>query len=658
MERNYSQYRSGGAEGRGGVYPSSGHGPHCAGGARQGGRPYGAGRPERGDREAIQRTAPAHGTAEDLRAHLRSIDHRGYPAYKDLTGQYQFGGYVLSIDHVQGDPFAAPSSLSIHIKGEQAGFPARCLAPYENRRALQDDLIRRFHRAVDQYTHKAGGSGKSGLIACTNPGQEILDRSACQIDPKDGSLVFRFSVGFPAAGRTILAGELEKILFDYVPACVSKALMYHNLPAKEIEDVIDLAEDQKALRQEMDRRGLVAFIADGSILPRESGISQRPMQGAVSFRSSEEDRIAITLPHKGEISGMGIRRGVTLIIGGGYHGKSTLLQALERCVYDHIRGDGREYVMTEASAVKIRAEDGRVVMKDDISPFIRDLPNGKDTSSFSTEDASGSTSQAAAVTEAVESGAKVLLMDEDTCATNFMVRDALMQRIVAKDAEPIIPFSQLMQPLYKEKGISTILVAGSSGAFFGVSDTIIQMNCYVPYDVTEKVRGVLRSLPSGAAQAKESSLDDLHTEAACADQRKTDASRFGSDNRKVFPGHWDFSARCPRAGREFDGRDGRVKTKNLGRDGFMIGHGTVDLRLVEQIVDPEQTEMLAQLTVLAAGDMDGKTSVQQIVKRRMAEVRSKGFGGAVKGRVPGNLAMVRPQELYATLNRCRLIRMV
>ena len=240
--------------------------------------------------------------------------------------------------------------------------------------------------------------------------------------------------------------------------------------------MIDLAEDQQYIREQLEVQGLTAFVANGAILPRESGISSRPMRGAVAFRSPREMEVTMELPHKGTLAGMGIRKGITLIVGGGYHGKSTLLKALELGVYDHIAGDGREYVITDASAVKIRAEDGRSIKKTDISMFINDLPNGKDTKGFYTEDASGSTSQAANVVESMEAGAKALLIDEDTSATNFMIRDELMQRVIHREMEPITPFIDRIRELYEGYGISTVIVAGSSGAYFHIADTIVQMS--------------------------------------------------------------------------------------------------------------------------------------------------------------------------------------
>ena len=361
--------------------------------------------------------------AEELQQILRRIDHKGYPAYKDTAGAYQFRDYVLSIDHVQGDPFASPSKVSIHIDGKKAGFPADMTGEKHTRIALADALIRRFGKEAEQYSHKAKGSGKSGLLSVSRPGQEVLERSACEISPGSGDLVVRLEIGFPANGRTINSGELIKILFRFLPECVQNALFYKNADQKHLKAVKELAQDQHFIRGQLKERKLAAFVADGAVLPRESGISDRPMKQAVAFLSPESMAVELDLPYAGRIRGMGIPQGITLIVGGGYHGKSTLLKALERGVYNHIAKDGREYVITDDTAVKIRAEDGRSIRGTDISMFINGLPNGKDTRSFATEDASGSTSQAANVIEAMEAGTRLFLIDEDKSATNFMISD-------------------------------------------------------------------------------------------------------------------------------------------------------------------------------------------------------------------------------------------
>lgn len=402
-------------------------------------------------------------SSNQLQDMLHSINRKSYPAYKSLKGAYQFNKYVLSIDHVQGDPFASPSHISVKIFHREAGFPAEYYKDKLTRITLADYLTRRFEQQVNRYTFRAKGSGKSGLISVTRCGQEVLERTACEITEQ--GITARFFVGFPANGRTINAGELEKIFFEFLPVCVEKAFVYRNLSGKDLENTIFLAEDQAYIREELKKRSLVAFVNDGAILPRESGISSKPMKGSVTFSSPESLRVTMALPHKGKITGMGIPKGITLIVGGGYHGKSTLLNALELGVYNHIQGDGREYVITDSTAQKLRSEDGRFVKDVDISLFINDLPNKKDTTCFSTEDASGSTSQAAGIVEGIEAGSKVFLLDEDTSATNFMVRDAFMQHVISREKEPITPFLERARDLYKKEGISTILVAGSSGAF-------------------------------------------------------------------------------------------------------------------------------------------------------------------------------------------------
>ncbi|MDE6701968.1 MAG: ABC-ATPase domain-containing protein, partial [Acetatifactor sp.] len=386
----------------------------------------------------------------------------------------------------QGDPFAAPSRVSVQVPMAKAGFPREDYGERAKRITLQDHLTRLFGMAIRARSFQAKGSGKSGLLAVSHCGQEVLERTACRVEEK--GITVRFEIGFPANGRSVNAGELAKILFNILPDCVRRSLYYARIDKKALQEAIELCEDQQAVREQLPQLGLCAFLADGAVLPRQSGVSDKPLKDAVAFRSPESLRVTLKLPHRGEVSGMGIRKGITLLVGGGYHGKSTVLQAIQDGVYNHIAGDGRELVITDAGAVKLRAEDGRSIANVDISPFINHLPNGKDTVHFSTEDASGSTSQAAGLMEAVESGSKLLLIDEDTSATNFMIRDRLMQQVVSPGEEPITPFIERVNSLYEDLGISTILVAGSSGSYFHVADTVIQMKEYVPGDITETAK--------------------------------------------------------------------------------------------------------------------------------------------------------------------------
>lgn len=565
-------------------------------------------------------------TADDLRQLLYSIDRKGYPAYKGTKGSYRFGKYVLAIDHVQGDPFAAPSKLHIEVAGKTAGFPERLYDKKHKRIALQDYLTRCFERQAAEYSFQAKGSGKSGILSVTRCGQEVLERSACTVNPANGDVIIRFEAGFPANGRTINARELMKILFDFLPECVENALLYRNLDKSRTEKVMELSEDREYIKGRLGELGLVAFVANGSVLPRESGVSQRPMKDAVRFTSPESMEVTMNLPYRGKVTGMGIKKGITLIVGGGYHGKSTLLKALEMGVYPHIAGDGREYVVTEESAVKIRAEDGRSIKRTDISMFINDLPNKKNTKAFSTEDASGSTSQAANVVEAIEAGAGTFFIDEDTSATNFMVRDELMQQVIHRDMEPITPFIERMRDLYELQGISTVLVAGSSGAYFQVADTVLQMDRYIPREITARAKKAASAYPP----------------------LELPGERAG---KPVFE-------RKPRRNPGIVHK-GRIKIKTMGKDGVQLNHETVDLRYVEQLADYEQLTCLGYLLKYMEENMlDGKRTVREIVRELTEDLEKDGFEAISGGSyVTGNLALPRQQEIYACINRYRGLKL-
>lgn len=562
----------------------------------------------------------------DLKNKLESIHRKSYPAYKSLRGSYTFGDFVLSIDHVQGDPFAAPSSLHVELPLKKAGFPEKYLEKRHTKTALEDLILRSFSKALDQYSFKAKGSGKSGLISTSRPGPEVMRRTAVEFN--NIALLVRFEVGFPANGRTINAQELEKILLEFLPQIVKTCLFYQSWEKAKIQACYELAENQQRIREVLEERKLVAFCANGSILPRKSGVSSQPLKDAIEFQSPESMEVSIDLPFGNSIRGMGIPEGVTLIIGGGYHGKSTLLQALEQGVYNHVKGDGREYVITRADALKLRAEDGRAVSHLDLSLFIHDLPNGKDTHCFSTEDASGSTSQAAGVLEGIEAETSCFLIDEDTSATNFLVRDAFMQRVVSGDQEPITPFIARVRDLYEKVGISTILVAGSSGAFFHVADTIIQMDAYRPKDVKMSVEALLPEYPPA----------DL-----CSN-----AEPFTLPTEKRM---FVMERKIKRYGR--GEREERIKTKVMGTDGFSIEHNIVDLRCVEQLIDTEQTAALAAILKHIVKKGSICMEMQELVAEINTLLKKKGMAAFVEGALSCGYAYPRKEEIYLMLNRFR-----
>ncbi|MBN1994012.1 MAG: ABC-ATPase domain-containing protein [Anaerolineae bacterium] len=575
-------------------------------------------------------------TGADLQRHLSRIDGKGYPAYKDIRGSYAFDDFTLFIDHVQGDPFAAPSRVRVRLPMPAAGFPADSRANRSRMIALRDFLARVFSGQCRALSNRSRGSGKSGLIAMDPPGQEILERSATIVTAE--FVEARLMVGLPAQGRRVLGRQAAAMLCNDLPQIANAALKYARLDQKRLAAHLDAAEDADTLRAKLPELGLVAFVADGSILPRRSGVDDRPLRSdnVIPFRSPSSLRVEVTLPHAGKITGMGIPAGVTLIVGGGYHGKSTLLLALEKGVYNHIPGDGRELVVTNPTAVKIRAEDGRGVEGVDIRPFVNNLPDHGHAAAFRTDNASGSTSQAANIIEALEVGAKLLLLDEDTCATNLMIRDARMQALVEKSGEPITPFidrvRQLAAPAQspaedeRTRGVSSILVLGGSGDYFDVADTVIRMDTYLPQDVTAKARTIAAQHPTG---------------------RQVESTA-------AWPA---LTPRIPLA-KSLNPRKGKREVSIKGRAlrAVLFGLEEIDMSAVAQLVDEGQVRAIGQALNLARERfMDNRREVAAVVEAVIREIEQEGLD-ALDPRQTGDYVAFRVYELAAALNRLRTLR--
>ncbi|MHB1390286.1 MAG: ABC-ATPase domain-containing protein [Thermoleophilia bacterium] len=561
--------------------------------------------------------------AANLKQKLRQLDGQGYKAYRTIAGSYRFGRFTLFVDYVQGDPFAAPSRLRARVPQADAGFEASLYNGPVRRVALEDFIARGFARAISRIVKGHRGTGKSGVVEIDSGAQEILQRTAAVVN--DDFVEVRFAVGLPASGRRCLGLAAEAMLLDEVPRLVDAALFYAVLDPLAAAAHVEAAEDQEWLRGRLPDMGLVAFVADGAVLPRASGISDLPLMDSRVVRAVSPDglRVEVTLPNHGPVTGMGIPEGVTLVVGGGYHGKSTLLHALQRGVYNHVPGDGRELVVTRADAFKIRAEDGRRVEQVDISPFISNLPFGDDTTVFSTDNGSGSTSQAANIVEALEMGCCLLLVDEDTSATNFMIRDELMQQLIAREKEPITPFIDQVRNLESELGVSTILVMGGSGDYFSVADTVIAMENYKPRDVTAQARSIAAGRDRGRAA--------------------------------VAGGHFGpLTARAPLAGGIDPVRGGKERISAKGLGTLVFGRQNIDLSQVEQLVDISQTRAIGDLVwyALKQGYFDGDNSLFAVLSRVFADIEAHGLD--VIAIFPGcDYALPRPLEAAAMLNRLR-----
>lgn len=567
-------------------------------------------------------------TKDTLTAKLKAIDNKDYAAYQSLLGEYDYNGFKLIIHQIPKDPYAPPHTgiYCIQVGHDKINLPKNIINSKTRQKACCDYFARMFFKAAKKISKGRRGTGNSGIITIDEPGQVILERSSVIICKE--YMEVRFFLGLPASGRNIKSDIAGEMLTKELLEIVKNSLYKESIDMAGLKKHLETAEDAEHLRAKLDPLGLAAFIAHNAILPRKSGTSDEPLskEETVPFSPPKSLQVEIELPNAGKIKGMGIPRGVTLIVGGGYHGKSTLLNAIGLGIYNHIPGDGREQCVSDPGTVKIRSYSGRYVEKVDISTFIKNLPIKKDTTAFSTENASGSTSQAASIMEAIEAGARVLLMDEDTCATNFMIRDLKMQNLVQKEDEPITTFIDKARQLYREKDISTILVLGGAGDYFDVSDKVIQMIKYLPFDVTDKAREISGSFP----------LRRNQEDPGCPVSYK---------NRKPVPGTIDPYN---------DYNKKSVYAKEVQRLNF--GKNVIDLTDVEQLIELSQTRAMGQALCYINKYLDGEKTLSEVLNLFFHDLEKGGLD-ILSERISGHLAEFRSLELAFTLNRLRGIKM-
>ena len=623
-ENEYGRSRRGGREYRGGRgYRGGGY--HGGGSAR---------RDDRSRRDYDDE--PRDGILADLVGHLHALDGRSYAAYKATVGRYEAPeGWVLRIDRVQPDPYAPPTRIRLEIPADLPGLEILAdrglVGTVDRRLAVRDFLTRELH---------AGFKGTALSIA--SPGQEILERSAVvllpdadpQEDGEDGeqaasaaawTLEIRARMALPARGRSIQGHEAARIVSRDLTREVGTALDLTGRRAERLTAHVAALEDHRALARAVRENGWVSFLADGAELPRRSGVSDAPMRtGAVPLRAPEPLAAVVELPHAGRVRGTAIGSGVTVIVGGGYHGKSTLLAAIERGVYPHVPGDGRELVATVPDAVKVRAADGRAVTGVDLSPFISHLPGGRDTTAFTTKNASGSTSQAASILEAIEAGASALLLDEDTSATNLLIRDARMRALVADEREPITPFVDRVGAL-SASGVSTVMVMGGSGDYLDVADRVVLMDSYALRDATTEAAAV------AAAQPRVS----------------TALSQWPT-----------AGARVPLPSPPRD-RRGPVRTRSRGLTQVTLDREDIDVADVSGIVDPGQTEAIAHaLRALLEQRFDGESSLAQCLEDLDALLDDEGLDALGSAREhPAFLVRPRAVDVAGAVNRYRSLEL-
>ncbi len=568
---------------------------------------------------------------------VASIADQPFRAIHKLYGSYHFPCFELSFIKMQGSPGANPASIAeIKITLRDSEIPEDFLQSAECKLAVADFLIRRFRQGIGAFALQNRGKEGSGSFNTIALSQKMLNRDSVLFG--DEAIYLRFSISLPAKGTGGGVFDAEQawiMLSQELVTIVGSTFFYQQYDDSTrmlLQQFVDVQKIRTEIIQFMEQHDLVAFIANDALLPRISGVDDRPATCAnvTTFQSPASLQINIPLQNSNSISGMGIKEGITCITGGGYHGKSTLMQAILAGVYAHIPGDGREYVVTREDAFFIRAEEGRSIRDVDISPFISDLPNGLKTDHFSTDNASGSTSQAANIVEAVESGSRLLLFDEDTCATNFLVRDELIKKILDAAQEPIKPLYSMVRSLWKKHHVSMIFVVGGLGYFLQKADTCLLMENYRCHDITAKVRDRLGSIPEEDVAIADFAI----------------SRRLTADNFDPAYKNQRLNKTMPK----------RIKDLRNAPRQLEYGMDLINLEAVAQLVEAPQILTIGYCLLMLRNKMnlsDGRPeTIRCWINWLYDEIAKHGLS-VLKPDYPGTLSMSRKYELAAAINRIR-----
>ena len=530
---------------------------------------------------------------------IRILDGKNYGLYKSLAEKpWDFGDFALEFIHVQGDPFAPPSRVLVRAGLSMLGYAPEWGSNFERRLALSDFLMRRLGREVQEKY-----PGKDAAVVFDSAGPEMLVRNSLWID--NGELRACLQVRLPGDGRKIQAQSAAEILTMVMPDLVSAGLYYNRADEPAMQEHYRVLAERKDILEQLDGRGLCAFVPDGAVLPRASGLSEMPLEGAVPFVAPDE--MAVTLNACGrEIRGMGIPKGITVITGGAFHGKSTLLQALTRAVYPHIPGDGREGIVVDETALRVGVEDGRSVRETDLSMFVRDLPGGVSTKCFNTLSASGSTSEAANLLEAMEAGSRTFFIDEDSSAVNFLIRDMRVRKLLGDDREPLIPLTDRIRGL-ASAGMNFILVAGACGDYLDIADNIIVMANY---------RAECAKASAATNRGWGEASTSLHLQS------------------RPFA---DYMLPLQKAVRPASAVERQVKVKLAGDTLLQIGFLVADTSRLNTLVDRQQRFgagfMLLNLLQNAASNTDAETDapVAETIQKLYEKIQNVGFRNLPQG---------------------------
>jgi len=548
---------------------------------------------------------------------LKEVDGREPVDLTRLLGDYDFNRYVVKITQAPQGTDEIQLPVVVRVTHSVAGFPEKLLSSPIRRTALEDFLTRKLSAAIEsQATFDASGTARRRIIL-PRPGQKILPRSTIQIT--DEFTDIRLAMLIPTQRGRIDGIALQSVFFDDLPMIVQEALLYCNMDSTEVESFVGLMEDADDIRQSLAQRGLVGFVGSGAMIDRAPGTDVPSYESERTLVIDPALQISFDTPHHGSISGVGITSGVTLILGDMFSGRIELMQALASGIYNHIPGDGREYIVTMPDTVYIASEPGRSVHRVDLGCFLAE----QDYSSIS---AGPYHSQAASLIEALEVGARVIIMDESDSCPGFFGGDDRVQSLLG-EREGIASLASRARQLAQELGVSTIIGGHAAVAsFIPIADTILSIKDGVITNITKEAKASLSSIPEPSVPPY-------------------DFTQLIETARWVIPSSIDASV----------GRmDGVIHVEDTGTVTF--GRYTIRLGITHQVADIQQTLTLGLIIEYARQRyLDKPRPLRELLDLVERDLSTEGLEQITR-EVRGDLARPRRYEIAAALNRLPSLR--
>ena len=560
---------------------------------------------------------------EELYGKIEQVNLKGHGDLQQLLGDYDFSRYVLKILRIEEPVETQLSMLIVRVPQLIAGFPQDLIQTPVGRTALEDLIARKVADEIEKTaSYDTAGISRRRLYF-TRPGQKILPRSSLVVTEEyvEARIYFRP----PMQDDKIMGSDLKELFFGMLPRIANSALIYCNLHEGEAERCVNSMSDADHIRRLLPTRGWVSFVAEQSHLCRVNHGDTPDMHRTQTLRVDDALAKSLDLPKAGAVRGFGVPSGLTVILGDAYSGRVELMRAMSAGIYNHVRGDGREQVITVPDAVYLKAEAGRSVRRVDLSAFLRDAGD-ENSPVFSSPNADVFASEAAATVEALEAGARALLFDESDSSPEFLARDPRLAGLTPPAEQRITPLSAIARRMVDQLGVS-VVVAGTVTVtdFIPVADTVLRIANFKVYDVTKEAKKLVTAVPAPSAPINVASMVER--------------------SRSIVPSSID-----PSAGRS----DFLIEADDI--HSLRFGREKIDLSSVEQLADVDQTRTIGRILYYAKTRyMEEVRPIREILDAIDHDLSSEGLETLTRT-LQGDLARPRRYEIAAALNRLPSLR--